>query len=61
MEAAVRLGYTKKTCTELPCQWNDDYVQKVEPAPVKDILFYQESCVKKAKLRKQVKPVFKVN
>ena len=52
IEAAVRLGYTKKTCTELPCQWNADFIDEVKPAPIKDILFYQKSCVKKAKKRK---------
>ncbi|VDI60785.1 Hypothetical predicted protein [Mytilus galloprovincialis] len=49
VEAAVRLGYTTKLCTELPCKWNADFVKKVQPAPVKDIQFYKTSCINKAK------------
>ncbi|VDI18732.1 Hypothetical predicted protein [Mytilus galloprovincialis] len=29
VEAAVRLGYTTKLCTELPCKWNADFVKKL--------------------------------
>lgn len=49
------LGYTKKACTELPCKWNADFVKKVQPAPIKDIKFYKESCINKAK-RQKIKP-----
>ncbi|VDI18335.1 Hypothetical predicted protein [Mytilus galloprovincialis] len=49
VEAAVRLGYTTKLCTELPCKWNADFVKKVQPAPVKDIQFYKTSCIKQSK------------
>lgn len=45
----MRLGYTTKLCTELPCKWNADFVKKVQPAPVKDIQFYKTSCINKAK------------
>lgn len=49
IEASVRLGYTKKTHPERPCQWNAEFIDEVNPAPVKDILFDKNSCVKKAK------------
>ena len=39
MEAAVRLGYTRKACTDVPCRWNNDFVQKVQPAKVANIDF----------------------
>ena len=28
VEAAVRIGYTTRACTELPCYWNNDFVKK---------------------------------
>lgn len=48
IEAAVRLGYTKKTHPERPCQWNAEFIDEVKPAPVKNILFDKNSCIKKA-------------
>ncbi|KAK2149185.1 hypothetical protein LSH36_463g04024 [Paralvinella palmiformis] len=47
VEAAVRLGYTRRGCTELPCYWNNDFVKKVKPAPVDCIKFYKKSANKK--------------
>ena len=47
VEAAVRLGYTRCGCTELPCYWNNDFVKKVKPAPVHCIQFYKKSANKK--------------
>ncbi|KAK2144177.1 hypothetical protein LSH36_780g02063 [Paralvinella palmiformis] len=47
VEAAVRLGYTRRGCTELPCCWNNDFVKKVKPAPVHCIQFYKKSANKK--------------
>ena len=49
LEAAVRLGYTSSTCTDVPCAWNQCFVRKVNPAIVCDIKFYKESA--KQKLR----------
>ena len=46
VEAAVRLGYTSRACTELPCYWNNDFVKKVKPAPVHSIQFYKKSATK---------------
>ena len=46
VEAAVRLGYTRRACTELPCYWNNDFVKKVKPAPVHSIQFYKKSATK---------------
>ncbi|KAJ8050601.1 hypothetical protein HOLleu_03864 [Holothuria leucospilota] len=28
IEAAVRLGYTKAACTDMPCKWNNDFKGK---------------------------------
>ena len=47
MVAAVRLGYTSRACTELPCYWNNDFVKKVKPAPVHSIQFYKKSATKR--------------
>ena len=47
VEAAIRLGYTRRGCTELPCYWNNDFVKKVKPAPVHCIQFYKKSANKK--------------
>lgn len=40
MEAAVRLGYTKKACTSEACKWNNDFVKKVKGEPISKIKFY---------------------
>ncbi|KAK2141068.1 hypothetical protein LSH36_1171g00030 [Paralvinella palmiformis] len=47
VEAAVRLGYTRRGCTQLSCYWNNDFVKKVKPAPVHCIQFYKKSANKK--------------
>ena len=28
LETAVRTGFTKKTCTDVACTWNQDFVKK---------------------------------
>ncbi|XP_076090454.1 uncharacterized protein LOC143062652 isoform X1 [Mytilus galloprovincialis] len=53
IEAAGRLGYTRKACTEEPCKWNADFVKKVLPDPISKIKFYKASTVLKAKSRKR--------
>jgi len=37
LEAAVRLGYTNKACTDVACSWNASFVGKVQPAPIANI------------------------
>lgn len=55
VEAAVKLGYTTKACTELPCAWNNDYVKKVGPDPVAKINFFSEKRKRKAANRSNKK------
>ena len=43
IEAAVRLGYTKQACTDIPCKWNNDFVKRGEGARIKDIMFYKQT------------------
>uniref|UniRef100_A0AAV2JB71 SWIM-type domain-containing protein n=1 Tax=Knipowitschia caucasica TaxID=637954 RepID=A0AAV2JB71_KNICA len=38
VEAFVRLGLTKETCTDVACKWNNDLVEKVTPDPVVNFL-----------------------
>ena len=52
IEAAVRLGYTHTACTDVACQWNNDFVKKIEGKEVKDIKFYQVKAVKNPITRK---------
>ena len=49
IEAAVRIIYTRKTCTEEACQWNNDFREKVECAELSQIKFYQSSSVENFK------------
>lgn len=51
VEAAVRLGYTKKACTDELCKWNQDFVKKVNPDPIAKIKFFSEKKIKIAKSR----------
>ena len=44
-EAAVRTKYTKTACTDEACQWNINFVKKVEPAEICDIEFYSATVV----------------
>ena len=48
LEAAVRLGYTTKACTEEPCKWNQDFVKKIGPDPIAQISFYSDAKVEKS-------------
>ncbi|XP_041371313.1 uncharacterized protein LOC121384798 [Gigantopelta aegis] len=53
VEAAVRLGYTSQTCTDLPCKWNEDFVKKIQPAEIKNIRFYKDSAVQRVQKSKR--------
>ena len=56
IEAAHRLGYTRgQTCTEVACQWNDDFVESVEYKRIKDIMFYKSS-TKSSGAKKETPP-----
>lgn len=47
IEAAVRAGYTRSTCTERPCEWNNDFVTAIKAAPVANISFFSDKAVSK--------------
>ena len=49
IEAAVRTGYTIKACTEKACTWNNDFLKKIEPAPITAIKFYSKDAISKKK------------
>ncbi len=55
LEAAVRAGYTKRACTEEACAWNNDFVKKVQPAPIANIHFYSTKAVNESKRKKASK------
>ena len=40
VEAAVRHRLTSQTSTDIPCQWNQNCKESVQPAPISDIKFY---------------------
>ena len=56
MEAAARTGVTKRICTEVACQWNNDFVKKIHGVPISEINFYKDET--KAKERKKSPPSF---
>ena len=45
IEAAVRTEYTKTACTDEACQWNINFVKKVELAEISNIEFYSAALV----------------
>lgn len=53
MEAAVRLGYTRAKCTDVPCQWNQCITENVAATPIADIRFYKQDA--REKCRKDTK------
>lgn len=53
VEAAVRHGYTKLSCTEEPCKWNECFMKKVEAGEISDINFYKDKSKEKHKKLKQ--------
>ncbi|XP_065645943.1 uncharacterized protein LOC136076523 [Hydra vulgaris] len=53
IEAAVRLEIISKTCTDVPCQWNQIFTRDVKPAPITGINFYSDKAKCKLQLRMQ--------
>ena len=49
IEAAVRLEYTRETCTDVACKWNSTSKRNVECAPMAKINFYSDTF--KAKIK----------
>ena len=47
IEAAVRVGLTGSTPTELPCEWNETFVRNITGSPVADINLYTEKAKEK--------------
>ena len=47
MESAVRNGYTRVACTDVPCEWNQSYTKKVTPAPISNIRLFSNNTAKK--------------
>ena len=40
IKAAVRSGFTKRTCTNDPFRCSDDFVKKMKPAEISNIKVY---------------------
>lgn len=55
IEAAVRSGYTRKSCTSEACKWNNDFVKKVKGKPISKIKFYNAKATAKVRKRKNRK------
>ncbi|XP_047141028.2 uncharacterized protein LOC124816062 [Hydra vulgaris] len=53
IEAAVRIGMTSSTSTDLPCQWNQTFTKSIVGSPVAQINLYSDAA--KEKLSKRVK------
>ena len=47
IEAAIRVGLTGSTPTELPCEWNKTFVRNITGSPVADINLYTEKAKEK--------------
>ena len=45
IEAAVRSGFTRRSCTEEACSWNVDFVKKIEPAEISRVRFYANASI----------------
>ncbi len=46
IEAAVRVGYTKKACTDEACRWNVDFVEHIKGEPLHKIKIYGDEAIK---------------
>lgn len=55
MEAAVRIGLTSVTPTDLPCQWNQTFTKNIVGCPVANIDLYTDSAKSKILKREPVK------
>ena len=53
MEAAVRLEYTRETCTDVACQWNKSFTKGIECMPICKMNLYSETC--KTAIKKNAK------
>ena len=47
IEAAIRVGLTVSTPTELPCEWNETFVRNITGSPVADINLHTEKAKEK--------------
>ena len=58
LEAAVQLGYTRSACTDVPCQWNQNFTKNIQPKQIGKIKFYskeaKDKVVKSTKAPKRV-------
>ncbi|XP_065654377.1 uncharacterized protein LOC136080930 [Hydra vulgaris] len=52
IEAAVRIGMTSPTPTDLPCQWNQTFIKNIVGFPVSSINLYSDSAKEKLKRKK---------
>ena len=56
---ANHLGFTRETCTDLSCAWNNDFVRKVVPSPVSKITFFNKTVtdrIRATKTRPKLEP-----
>ena len=58
IEAAVRIGMTHQTPTDLPCQWNQMFTQDLDPSPICDIIVYTEEAKTKIKTKAVAKKYY---
>ena len=49
LQAAVRTGFTKKSCTDVACTWNQVFVKKIKPDKIADIKIYSEKAIDNSK------------
>ncbi|XP_066924725.1 uncharacterized protein [Clytia hemisphaerica] len=57
MEAAVRIGFTKVTPTDLPQLWNQNFTKNIDGDKVANILIYSEKAKDKLKMPQQPTPI----
>ena len=60
VEADVRAGYNKTLCTEVACQWNDDFVRKDQQCPCQKYIFIKKKQLTNSKIQKELKTASKV-
>ena len=57
IEAAVRIGMTNVTPTDLPCQWNQTFTKTIDGARVKDIDIYSSKAKKNISMESKEKDI----
>ncbi|XP_065669374.1 uncharacterized protein LOC136088745 [Hydra vulgaris] len=58
IEAAVRIGMTSSTPTDLPCQWNQNFTKNIVGSPVSQINLYTDAAKEKlSKKRMRKMPI----